>query len=731
MPDTLTIPQTPPDLDPILDRMGQREDAKGDPRAVGKSGERGLWQVKPNIAQKYGVNPDLLFNPIVNRYVAKRYLSDLVGQFGGDVRKAVAAYNAGPGNVAKGNIPDSTKRYVAFVTGEQPRIEAQPGGKIMPAQSDGFSFGKLFGEGTANAAEAYTGPLLEPPKGYKSKFAESSPSAAPSSPSIPAAPPTPASPLSPWTLMAPSPPLAGGKPMTVPDAASYLPMVGQFVGETGGGLVGAAIPGLGETGALEYAGAVSGGAGGSALGAEAENAIRKRYGLPPVSVGGQAAWGALGSGVGGLVPGVMRYRKAAAVARSTGMSFAKALDYVKNIEAGLEGTIGMGPRVAKLSEDNSSAAVKGAYYGARKQALDEIGSQYDTIFGADAHKLTPRTALQQVQGGAGKILDLTGQGMRQSLEDEFAKSPMTVARVQRLISFVKARQRLLNRETQGYAIGAYDDIIKALQADRDAVIGPTKAAAVKVVDGYYARQMARFPIKPGFQKMTTETGAAEAILEHKPSEVGRTLQVIRDMERTGNIAALRRATASRIYQAAKVGEQSNPIARIDKLVTAVKKIEPEVFDELYGVGAQKQWLETAAAITKRQRELLEHPDQARAVAAAVRGYLQAPGMMKRVASHFLQHRLLFAGLMGATFMETGAKGVAAELAVIGGSLLGIEGYEMAMHNRFAMRLLEKAAQSKEPQIAAKLIVSAMSTAIRGAGEKDINGTVGGEDASGK
>jgi hypothetical protein len=49
-----------------------------------------------------------------------KYLSGLLRQFDGDVRLAVAAYNAGPGNVKKyGGVPpfDETQNYVVKVLG--------------------------------------------------------------------------------------------------------------------------------------------------------------------------------------------------------------------------------------------------------------------------------------------------------------------------------------------------------------------------------------------------------------------------------------------------------------------------------------------------------------------------------------------------------------------------------------------------------------------------------------
>lgn len=816
MPATLEIPGGQPiiqrDLEAILDRMAIRESG-GNPNVPdGKAGERGMYQIKPNVAQQYGIDPDLLRNPMVGRYVAKRYLTDLISQFKGDTAKGIAAYNAGPGNVSKGRIPEATARYVAFAMGS-PYIDNQPGGTVkspdidpmlsgvkdpqvlavarglgpMPswarAQISGgltsgeiapiakeffdqglppdviaksiqaaragalksvrdlrqslnaslkefsdpksvFSVSRMLGAGgvgvvgasalsprSANAAE--TVPESDLPPGItakKNNFVP--PEDLPAGVGKPAiAPPiSPDGKLPSWVL----PPPSTEKPEPLgARAASWLPTVGQLGGDFAGALGGAALSGpLGLTGVPEAAGAIAGGAAGSAGGAYLENKIRAQYGLPPVSVGAQAAWGGAGSAIGSILPFVPKLRKAMAVAKSEGISFSQAWDKVKDVEAGLEKIVGMNDRGAELLRDAPSNSVGNAYGTARATGLRELGNTYDTILGADAHKLTPKTAVQALQGQPGRILELAGKGLRQSVEDEFNKSPMTVNRVQKLISIIKAKQRQLRPDSDGIAIGAYEDIVKALRADRDAVIGATKAAAIKIVDQYYARQIARFPLK-AVRKAHTEPAAAEAILKHNPTEVGRTLEVIREMERTGQGPILRRATASKIFLKAKVSESANPIGRIDRMVKAVKKIEPEVFDELYGVGAQKRWLDTAAAISKRERELLQHPNEAEATLMAVRSYLKEPGLAARMSTR-LGHRLLFDAVIfgGGKWL-----GHAAGAGLL---ILYLEGMEIAAHSPIAMRLLQHAAASKDGRVAAKLIVSAMSTAIRAGAEKAVD-----------
>jgi soluble lytic murein transglycosylase-like protein len=105
----------------------------GNPKAVSSAGAQGLTQLIPATAQRFGVQDP--FDPVQSLNGAAKYLKGLLGQFGGDVSKALAAYNAGEGNVKKyGGIPPfaETQAYVpavlaAYDTYRQPQ-PASPGG---------------------------------------------------------------------------------------------------------------------------------------------------------------------------------------------------------------------------------------------------------------------------------------------------------------------------------------------------------------------------------------------------------------------------------------------------------------------------------------------------------------------------------------------------------------------------------------------------------------------------
>ncbi len=84
---------------PDLLRAVIRRESAFDPCAVSGKGALGLMQLMPETAEALGVTD--VFDPEQNVRGGARYLGELLQRYHGDVALALAAYNAGPGRVAR------------------------------------------------------------------------------------------------------------------------------------------------------------------------------------------------------------------------------------------------------------------------------------------------------------------------------------------------------------------------------------------------------------------------------------------------------------------------------------------------------------------------------------------------------------------------------------------------------------------------------------------------------
>jgi hypothetical protein len=81
------------------------------------AGAHGLAQLMPGTAREMGVD---IANPLSNLEGGARYLKIQLDRFDGDIERALAAYNAGPGAVENaGGVPDfqETQNYVKAILG--------------------------------------------------------------------------------------------------------------------------------------------------------------------------------------------------------------------------------------------------------------------------------------------------------------------------------------------------------------------------------------------------------------------------------------------------------------------------------------------------------------------------------------------------------------------------------------------------------------------------------------
>jgi soluble lytic murein transglycosylase-like protein len=112
-------------IDPALLAGLVKQESNFDPSAGSPAGARGLTQLMPATAAGLGVRNVL--DPIQNLDGGAKYLRQQLDAFGGDVTRALAAYNAGPGAVQRyGGVPPyaETQNYVRIVQANAARYRA-------------------------------------------------------------------------------------------------------------------------------------------------------------------------------------------------------------------------------------------------------------------------------------------------------------------------------------------------------------------------------------------------------------------------------------------------------------------------------------------------------------------------------------------------------------------------------------------------------------------------------
>lgn len=122
-------------LDPQLIEAVAWRESRFHHAARSSKGAMGVMQLMPATARDLGVDPS---DMVQNVRGGALYLRQMLNRFGGDVRLALAAYNAGPGAVLRhGGVPPyaETQAYVAAILGRM----AADGGSLATLPALGAS----------------------------------------------------------------------------------------------------------------------------------------------------------------------------------------------------------------------------------------------------------------------------------------------------------------------------------------------------------------------------------------------------------------------------------------------------------------------------------------------------------------------------------------------------------------------------------------------------------------
>jgi soluble lytic murein transglycosylase-like protein len=118
-------------IDPALIKAIIMAESGYNPKAVSKKGAKGLMQLMPETAEALGVED--IFNPRQNISGGVQYFKHLVNRFNGDVKLALAAYNAGSRYVRNYNgVPPfkATRCYIKKVLKYYKKYKNQSSGDI-------------------------------------------------------------------------------------------------------------------------------------------------------------------------------------------------------------------------------------------------------------------------------------------------------------------------------------------------------------------------------------------------------------------------------------------------------------------------------------------------------------------------------------------------------------------------------------------------------------------------
>jgi Transglycosylase SLT domain len=122
------------DVDAALVSAVIKAESDYNPRTVSHKGARGLMQLMPATAERFGVTNS--FDPAQNIHAGTKYLRWLLKQFDGNADLAVAAYNAGEGNVWKYDGVPPFRETVNYINRISKHIRRAIDNQVIPRDVD-------------------------------------------------------------------------------------------------------------------------------------------------------------------------------------------------------------------------------------------------------------------------------------------------------------------------------------------------------------------------------------------------------------------------------------------------------------------------------------------------------------------------------------------------------------------------------------------------------------------
>ena len=149
-------------LSEALIRAVIRAESNFKPQAVSPKGAKGLMQLMPALARRYGVkNP---FDPAANIMAGSSYLKELKDRFG-SLEKTLAAYNAGPSRVEEYDGPPpfaETRKYIARVKWYYQHYYRRPDLVALSGVQQAFHQGRsAFENGNLRRSAYFFGRVLD------------------------------------------------------------------------------------------------------------------------------------------------------------------------------------------------------------------------------------------------------------------------------------------------------------------------------------------------------------------------------------------------------------------------------------------------------------------------------------------------------------------------------------------------------------------------------------------